>query len=245
MPTYRPFFDLSYDYLEAIVDAGVWELLKSPAQTTFAPYSIDGSPHPISFDVLPPKEIPDTADLLLSRYPFGLSLEGTRTWPKPEIPTSAVSGSQGCGETTTAGGDGETTTQHALGDAAGLVVIDFEMFTQPDRLDVYFAGALVATTGGLVSGAGSVEFYYRARRAEPNACVVTVTGGGAGTGWEYTLRCPDTSVLDPNGDCPPPPESDPPLATPAGMRVYSDVPEEPTEPPQPPEASPAGMQVLT
>ena len=92
---YRPTFTFSFNYLEAIVKVGLWTELKvSPL--SFAPYSIKEAgvdlAVPQAFTVLPPETIPDTADLLLARYPFGLTLVGTETFALADIPVVDGSG---------------------------------------------------------------------------------------------------------------------------------------------------------
>lgn len=60
-----------------------------------------------------------------------------------------------CGQVTASGGQGVTRTRHALGPAPGLVRITYDMYSIPDRLDCFYKGVLVASTGGLVSGSGT------------------------------------------------------------------------------------------
>lgn len=94
---------------------------------------------------------------------------------------------QPCGESTNSGGAGVTSTRHSLGVTPGTVVINYNMLSVPDKMDVYYDGVLVATTGGYVSGTGSVSFEYDA--TGPDWCRVVVTGP-SGTVWFYTLECP-------------------------------------------------------
>lgn len=96
-----------------------------------------------------------------------------------------------CGEVTASGGEGVTRTRHALGIQGGLVQISYDMFTIPDRLDCYYNGALVATTGGLVSGAGTVQWSYAPLPGDPTWCLVVVGAPMSGTAWTYMLSCPE------------------------------------------------------
>lgn len=95
-----------------------------------------------------------------------------------------------CGEATASGGQGTTRTRHALGATPGVVRIAYEMFTIPDRLDCFYQGVLVATTGGPVSGTGNVEWSYAPQPGEPSWCLVVVSAPTSGTAWVYTLQCP-------------------------------------------------------
>ena len=92
-----------------------------------------------------------------------------------------------CGTSTTAGGEGVTTNYYSMGTSAGTVTITYEMYSIPDKMDVYIGATLVATTGGPVSGAGTLNFSYTP--ASPYLCRVVVTGP-SGTAWDYTIGCP-------------------------------------------------------
>lgn len=94
-----------------------------------------------------------------------------------------------CGTTTASGGPGVTRTRHGLGPSPGLVRIDYEMYSIPDRLDCYYQGVLVATTGGPVSNSGTLTWAFDPGPADPQWCLVVVTGP-LGTAWQYTLYCP-------------------------------------------------------
>ncbi|HYG67499.1 MAG TPA: hypothetical protein VD838_07555 [Anaeromyxobacteraceae bacterium] len=73
--------------------------------------------------------------------------------------------------------------------------ITYEMFGVPDRLDAYYNGVLVATTGGPVSGSGTLTFEYPALRRKKNL-TITITGG-SGTAWIYTVSCPVPPAPEP------------------------------------------------
>lgn len=95
-----------------------------------------------------------------------------------------------CGVVTASGGQGTTRTRHALGAEAGVVRISYDMFSIPDRLDCYYRGVLVASTAGLVSGTGSLEWSYAPQPGDPAWCLVVVSAPTSGTAWTYTLQCP-------------------------------------------------------
>lgn len=95
-----------------------------------------------------------------------------------------------CGQVTTSGGPGTTTTRHSLGSLAGTVRITFDMFSIPDRMDCFYRGVLVASTGGLVSGSGALTWNYDPLPDDPTWCVVKMSAPNAGTAWTYTVHCP-------------------------------------------------------
>mgnify|MGYP000145508333 CR=1 FL=1 len=105
-----------------------------------------------------------------------------------------------CNTDTKSGGDGTTTTKHSLGKYKGTVTIDYNMFNEPDKLEIIYEGKIVSSTldiprhnNGFVgnnNAAGccnSLSFYYPA--TGDIYCTIVVTGGN-GTQWNYTLRCP-------------------------------------------------------
>lgn len=94
-----------------------------------------------------------------------------------------------CGVSTLSGGEGITETIHNLGMTAGTVAIAYDMDAQPDMMEVFYNGSLVATTGGFVSNTGVLTFSY-AGPPGPTTCMVRMTGSGVGTSWEYTVGCP-------------------------------------------------------
>jgi hypothetical protein len=97
---------------------------------------------------------------------------------------------QPCGTATASGGQGVTKTRHGFGDQAGTVRIAYQMYTVPDRLDCYYRGVLVATTGGLVSGSGELNWHYDPQDGDPSWCLVVMSAPNDGTAWTYTLHCP-------------------------------------------------------
>ncbi|MBA3846795.1 MAG: hypothetical protein H0X45_09140 [Planctomycetes bacterium] len=68
--------------------------------------------------------------------------------------------------------------------------IAYDMFGIPDRLDCLYAGTMVVTTGGLVSGTGALIWTYAAVPGEPTWCLVVMSAPRSGTAWTYTIHCP-------------------------------------------------------
>jgi hypothetical protein len=112
-----------------------------------------------------------------------------------------------CNEEQASGGDGKTENRHGLGNSAGTVTISYNMENQPDMIEIFYEGKLVAssqTIPGNVNGfvgagngagcCGSIQFYYPARE---KFCVVRITGDQlrSGTRWTYTLGCPDLNNI--------------------------------------------------
>lgn len=94
-----------------------------------------------------------------------------------------------CNNATTSGGDGVTETYHELGNTAGTAVISYNMYTQPDQIDVFYEGNLIATSGGLVSGTGSFNINWNPNPGSTQI-MVRMTGSSSGTAWDYFVQCP-------------------------------------------------------
>ncbi len=77
-----------------------------------------------------------------------------------------------------------------LGDVPGRVVINYNMQNIPDQMDVFYDNVLVASTRGLVSGTGSLQFDYLAQPGKVKYCVVRMTAPQDQTYWEYLVSCP-------------------------------------------------------
>ncbi|WP_338759376.1 hypothetical protein V7968_29905 [Nocardia vulneris] len=104
----------------------------------------------------------------------------------PQPPT------QRCNQSTKSGGAGVTDTMHELGRGGPLsFVLAYETYDVPDKINVFYQGALVRTTGyvgdHLNQGTGSLTVGLPAGTA--TAVMVRVTGPN-GTKWDYTVRCP-------------------------------------------------------
>ena len=91
-----------------------------------------------------------------------------------------------CDEATQSGGEGVTRTVHELGQSSGTFNFTYEAYGVPDQFDVYYQGQLIFTTGGPVSGGGTVPITYSGTATT----VEVVVTGPSGTLWDYTVSCP-------------------------------------------------------
>lgn len=90
------------------------------------------------------------------------------------------------GSVNSGGGLGLSTTTYPLPAQAGTVVLRYEAYGAPDGFALVYNGGTVATTGGLVSGSGTLTFAHGG--GAPLSIDVEVNGGSAGTAWTYTLE---------------------------------------------------------
>jgi hypothetical protein len=78
---------------------------------------------------------------------------------------------------------------HEMSGEEGEVIVDFQMWFQPDTLEVWYQGSKLATTGGFVSGVGQVRFNFKPNNGD-NRVLVRVISNEAGTSWVYVISCP-------------------------------------------------------
>lgn len=76
----------------------------------------------------------------------------------------------------------------SFGTGTGTVGINYESFSIPDQFEIFYDGELVATTGGLVSGNGTLTFEKTERL--PTSATVRVTATQGGTAWNMSGICP-------------------------------------------------------
>ena len=80
---------------------------------------------------------------------------------------------------------------YELGQRSGKVTVFYSMATIPDMMEIYYDGALVATTNDAVKGEGSLSWDYVYQRGKPTHFVVKmVPSTDENTVWSYELSCP-------------------------------------------------------
>jgi hypothetical protein len=125
---------------------------------------------------------PDTIDTIIPR-------------PLPAPPNA-----KRCNTKTFSGGDGVDEKLFILGTQSGMVTINYDMATEPDKLEVFYENRRVASTftisgnnNGFVGGGnnagstGKLTFLYKFNREQFVKVRLT---GGIGTSWNYTIGCP-------------------------------------------------------
>ncbi|MEZ5174171.1 MAG: hypothetical protein R2850_11875 [Bacteroidia bacterium] len=129
----------------------------------------------------------------------------------------SVSQPMSCGVQRESGGEGVTSTLHDMGNQGGIVIINYETFTVPDRIDVFYGGEWVTGTGSdpgplgmvppLADCSNPTEGYVGANGTfcfpfspdERGSLVEVVVSGcvRGGTAWNYTITCAGSSECDP------------------------------------------------
>lgn len=112
--------------------------------------------------------------------------------PRPEPPPQRPPDAEPCDVETRSGGRGVTRTRHYLGNRPGRVTLTYNTRIEPDQIDVFYRGRLVASTYRPVSGRGAISFTYQPTGSGPEANVVevVVSGYGLTTLWSYSIGCP-------------------------------------------------------
>lgn len=90
---------------------------------------------------------------------------------------------------TNGGGAGIHENTHTLG-KSGHVVIEYQMWYQPDRMDVVYQGRVIASTNTYISGTGTLEFNFVANGADTDV-VIRISSLDGTTSWTYLMTCPD------------------------------------------------------
>jgi autotransporter-associated beta strand protein len=85
------------------------------------------------------------------------------------------------------------------GSNSGVVTVNYNMYYIPDTMDIYYGikgggGVLIASTGGPVSGSGTLTATYGPGASTIIEIVMDAGGGPPGTVWTYTGTITPTSV---------------------------------------------------
>ncbi|ARC67399.1 hypothetical protein B14_200188 (plasmid) [Bacillus licheniformis] len=81
-----------------------------------------------------------------------------------------------------------------LGKTATKITIRYDMYSIPDKLDVYYKDTLIATTKERVSGSGTLEFEYNPDLDDTTVMIIVNDNEdiSAGTNWSFSVSCPQT-----------------------------------------------------
>ena len=99
---------------------------------------------------------------------------------------------------TASGGQGDHYFTYEIGSFAGWVRLDYNAYDVPDQFQLIYNGQVVADTGGTVSGAGSLYWYYPANEGDPTTITVHVYAPIQSTAWVYTFYGPDPDDAPPS-----------------------------------------------
>lgn len=125
---------------------------------------------------------------------------------QPYYIPAAVTEPLACGDGFVSGTEGVTNTRHQLNGVAGTVVISYDTYTVPDRIDVFVDGTkwsggtgssitpppptsnCASPLPGFVGAAGTINVPVTAA----NKYIDVYVSGclGSGTAWDYSLVCP-------------------------------------------------------
>ena len=128
--------------------------------------------------------------------------------PSPSLPTIPC----GAGASYSGGTSYPTVQNVTLGSDTGVVTLDFQAYSVPDRFVVEYQGTVVIDTGyrgdsfyqnqlnsalialgeptAPIVGTGSGSASFNKTSATPSVATVKVYAPMTGTGWDFTLQCP-------------------------------------------------------
>jgi hypothetical protein len=72
----------------------------------------------------------------------------------------------------------------------GTFEVFYEMYTIPDELNIYYEGARIFSTGGLVSGSMTTQVSYGSATSTRTTVTVEINAPNAGTAWVIRVGCP-------------------------------------------------------
>ncbi|MBU5262146.1 hypothetical protein [Bacillus atrophaeus] len=81
-----------------------------------------------------------------------------------------------------------------LGHTATRITITYDMFSVPDKLDVYYKDTLIATTEERLAGKGTLEFDYKPDLDDTTVMILVNDNEdvSSGTNWSFSVSCPPT-----------------------------------------------------
>ncbi len=119
----------------------------------------------------------------------------------PKTPPKPPKEAQNCNSFVQSGNDGVDIQYVKLGTESGRVIITYEMYSEPDKLEVFYEGKRVASTfeirgnrngyvgsGNSAGSTGTLIFNYKHHIEDFVKVVLT---GGTGTSWRYKISCPN------------------------------------------------------
>ncbi len=86
------------------------------------------------------------------------------------------------------GGYGVTENFYTLAGGSGAFTLSYDMYSIPDRADVYVNGTLAVSTNGQVSGTGTLTVPSTFALKASDVVRVVMTGTDTGTAWNYTVN---------------------------------------------------------
>jgi hypothetical protein len=95
------------------------------------------------------------------------------------------------------GGQGIDTRVFDLGFTQGSFSLQYELFTNPDQVEVFYEGSVIFTTGGLASGSATQNLSIN---GSSSLVTVVISAPNAGTQWNYTLSTSSSTPPLPSSD---------------------------------------------
>ncbi len=78
-----------------------------------------------------------------------------------------------------------------LGEQSGKVKIHYDMYNEPDMLEMFYDGELINSTFENVRGEGFLNWNYQYKKHKPtNFMLKLIPGPATGTKWIYSVHCP-------------------------------------------------------
>jgi len=95
-----------------------------------------------------------------------------------------------CDNFTQSGGQSVQTFYVSLDGSQGNIVLTYEMYRIPDKLELIYEDQTIFTTGGLVSGSRTVNLSID---GDEEFILARITAPNSGTAWNFQIDCPASS----------------------------------------------------
>lgn len=95
-----------------------------------------------------------------------------------------------CPTQQTSGGQGFYRFTVELFKTQGVITVTYEMYSIPDRLNIYYEGVQIFSTGGLVSGSSTFSQSYGSGTSTQTFVTVELDAPESGTLWDVSVSCP-------------------------------------------------------
>lgn len=109
--------------------------------------------------------------------------------PPPPPPPPPPPNTLQCGVSNNTGGGDYYEKHHEMGASAGMVKITYDMYSAPDKMEVFYMNQVLATTHMEVSGKGELKFSYNPVAGVTQIKVV-LTSSDKSSAWVYLVDCP-------------------------------------------------------
>ena len=72
----------------------------------------------------------------------------------------------------------------------GTFELYYEMFKNPDKLEILYEGQQIYSTNGLMSGSKTIDVSYGSPASTSTGITIEISAPNSGTAWNFKIACP-------------------------------------------------------